>query len=155
MMQSFEAHSLDDMAGFASWLAAQLRPGDRVLLSGEMGSGKTTFVSLVAKALHSRTLVSSPTFTLIQKYEADLPLVHMDLYRLESEQALLSLDIEAYLSDSRTVVFIEWPERLGRLRPEDYLKIDFSYLPAFSEYRKVSVLGVGGRWDVKESFLLG
>lgn len=148
MMQSFEVHSLDDLALFASWLATQLRPGDRVLLSGDMGSGKTTFVSLVAKALHSRSLVSSPTFTLIQKYEANLPLVHMDLYRLESERALLNLDIEAYLSDVRTVIFIEWPERLGRLRPEDYLKIEFSYLPAFPEYRKVSVLGVGGRWNV-------
>lgn len=148
MMQSFEVHSLDDMAAFASWVAAQLRPGDRVLLSGDMGSGKTTFVALVAKFLHSRALVTSPTFTLIQRYEADLPLVHMDLYRLESEQALLNLDIEAYLYDARTVVFIEWPERLGRLRPEVYLKIEFSYLPAFPEYRKVSVLGVGGRWDV-------
>ncbi|MSR88165.1 MAG: tRNA (adenosine(37)-N6)-threonylcarbamoyltransferase complex ATPase subunit type 1 TsaE [Candidatus Margulisbacteria bacterium] len=148
MMKLFDVHSLDEFSRFSEWVSQQLRPGDRVLLSGDMGSGKTTFVAQVAKFLHSRSLVTSPTFTLIQRYEADLPLVHMDLYRLESEQSLLGLDIEAYLSDPRTVVFIEWPERLGRLRPEDFLKIEFSYLPAFSEYRKISVLGAGERWNV-------
>jgi tRNA threonylcarbamoyladenosine biosynthesis protein TsaE len=147
-MRSFEVHSLDELGVFAQELSGALVPGDVVLLFGEMGVGKTTLVSLLARALHATSGVSSPTFTLLQRYAADIELIHMDLYRLHSEADILDIDLEWYLSKSAGIVLIEWPERLGRLRPEKYVKISLSYLPSFPEYRHVTIeeIGGGNRW---------
>ncbi len=90
--------------------AARLRPGDVVLLFGDLGAGKTAFVRGVAKALGaSPDDVSSPTFTLIQEYRGPITLQHVDLYRLKpSEIEGLGLD---ELTDGEAVVAIEWADR--------------------------------------------
>ncbi|SFU97642.1 tRNA (adenosine(37)-N6)-threonylcarbamoyltransferase complex ATPase subunit type 1 TsaE [Alicyclobacillus macrosporangiidus] len=91
-----------------------LQPGDVILLSGELGAGKTTFCKGVAAGLGVAAEVTSPTFTLIAEYEGRVPLVHMDLYRLWEEsgtqaakQALADLGWEDYL-ESDAAVLIEW-----------------------------------------------
>src|SRR4051794_28920634 len=103
-------------------IAAGLKPGDLVLVEGELGAGKTTLVRGAARALGHHGRVTSPTFTLASRYEdARVPISHLDLYRLRGagpdpeELALLEDD----LADDR-VVFVEWPEALapdGLARP--------------------------------------
>lgn len=93
-------------------LAADVRPGDVVLVSGELGSGKTTFVRGACRALGVEGPVTSPTFTIGRRYAGDVAVAHVDLYRLDS----LSDEEPALLADylgPDLVTFVEWPERAG------------------------------------------
>ena len=93
-------------------LARALRPGDVVLVQGELGAGKTTFVRGACRALGVTVPVTSPTFTIGQRYRADVPVTHVDLYRvasLDSEEPEL---LDDYLGPD-TISFIEWPEAAG------------------------------------------
>ena len=95
----------------AAELAADLRPGDVVLLSGDLGSGKTTFVRGAARALGVSGPVTSPTFTIGQRYEGRVPVSHLDLHRLAGDSGLAGED-PALLDDYVTadaIAFVEWP----------------------------------------------
>lgn len=92
----------------AAGLAPLLRAGDVVLLSGELGAGKTTFVRGLLLALRQVGPVRSPTFNIIQTFETDPPVMHADLYRLKTA---LGLGLEDYLDTH--LCLIEWPDRLG------------------------------------------
>lgn len=96
-------------------LAAELRPGDVVLVSGELGAGKTTFVRGACRALGVSANVTSPTFTIGQLYAGSPDVAHLDLYRLEHAEPEI---LEDYLTPDR-IAFMEWPElaepALGRV----------------------------------------
>ncbi len=102
--------SLEVTRALAVQLAEQLHAGDLVLVRGEMGSGKTTFVRFACEALGITTPVTSPTFTIGRRYEGGrVPVSHLDLYRLGD----MALEDPALLADYLTpdrVVFVEWPE---------------------------------------------
>lgn len=96
----------------AAALAAELRPGDVVLLRGDLGAGKTTFVRGAARALGVTGPVTSPTFTIGQRYGGDVPVSHLDLHRLAGDAGLTAED-PALLDDYLTadaIAFVEWPE---------------------------------------------
>ena len=104
-------------------LGRRLRRGDLVLLKGELGAGKTTFVRGIARGTGSAALVASPTFQLVRIYPGQLQLAHVDLYRLEKAGELSDLGLEELL-DSGAVV-VEWGERLD---VEDAALIEFEHL---------------------------
>lgn len=90
-------------------LAAMIEPGDVVVVSGDVGAGKTTLIRGACRALDIETPVTSPTFTIGQRYEGGrLPVAHLDLYRLESLEAEDPALLEDYLG-ADGVAFIEWP----------------------------------------------
>ena len=91
-------------------LGERLEPGDIVLLTGELGAGKTTFVRGVAKGAGSSADVASPTFQLVRVYPGRLQLAHVDLYRVESSSELRDLGLEELAEQGAVVV--EWGERL-------------------------------------------
>ncbi len=113
----------DETIAFARDLAAQLRPGSVVLLIGDLGASKTTFVRGLALGLGlDPDAVSSPTFTLIQEYRGDRTLYHVDLYRLQgAEIDDLGLD---ELSAGDAIVAIEWAEKLPE-RPAGAIEVRF------------------------------
>lgn len=91
-----------------------LRPGDVVALSGDLGAGKTTLARAMLKARGLAGEAPSPTFAIVQPYappEVDLPIAHVDLYRIDGEDELIELGLDDYLYDG--ALLIEWPERLG------------------------------------------
>jgi tRNA threonylcarbamoyladenosine biosynthesis protein TsaE len=109
-MDATETSSAAETEALAARLAAGLRPGDVVLVSGELGAGKTTFVRGAARALGVRVAVTSPTFTIARRYEdGRVPVSHLDLFRLDGlgdeEPDLLADE----LAGDR-VAFVEWPE---------------------------------------------
>ena len=109
--------SAEETAALGRRLAGLIRPGDVVALSGELGTGKTTFARGILNGLGFEGDVTSPTFSIVQTYD-DLvvPLAHVDLYRIEQETELEELGLDDVLIDGALV--IEWPERLGaRLWP--------------------------------------
>src|SRR4051812_45673298 len=129
----------------AARLAALARAGDSILLEGDLGAGKTAFARafLRAAAGDPALEVPSSTFTLVQTYETKIGLVfHYDLWRLEGSDSLAELDWD----DARdAIVLVEWPDRLGTLRPEDALTIAFRL--GEGEAREATLAG----WD--ERFL--
>lgn len=117
-MEVVETHSAAETEALGARIAAQLKPGDVVILSGDLGSGKTTLVRGACRALGFTAPVTSPTFTIGQRYEGGrMPVSHLDLYRLESLEDEDPALVDDYLS-SDGVAFIEWPGagegRLGR-----------------------------------------
>lgn len=111
--ESLTTHSESETAAVGAKLAATLQPGTFVLLHGDLGAGKTAFVRGMAAGLGgSPDEVSSPTFVLMQHYKGRIPLVHVDLYRLDSAAAVDDLGLEELASGA--VVAIEWAERLPR-----------------------------------------
>ncbi|HUR85076.1 MAG TPA: tRNA (adenosine(37)-N6)-threonylcarbamoyltransferase complex ATPase subunit type 1 TsaE [Solirubrobacteraceae bacterium] len=93
----------------AARLARRLRPGDVVLVSGDLGAGKTTFVRGACRALGVTGAVTSPSFTIARRYEGTVPISHLDLYRLGN----LDDEDPALLADELTedrIAFVEWPE---------------------------------------------
>jgi tRNA threonylcarbamoyladenosine biosynthesis protein TsaE len=105
----------DDLRALADRVAGSLVPGDVVVLSGEVGAGKTTFVRAAARALRVQETVTSPTYQFARSYEGSLKgqvvvVNHLDLYRLEGFlEAQDALDLDEYL-DVSTVTFVEWAE---------------------------------------------
>jgi len=111
------------LAGVAFQLAATLRPGDALALSGELGAGKTTFVRALVRALHGSDVpVSSPTFVFRQRYDGTPPVEHLDLFRLDDPAEAADLGLEEAFGPDRITV-VEWPERLPGLLPPGAVRI--------------------------------
>jgi tRNA threonylcarbamoyladenosine biosynthesis protein TsaE len=126
-MKNLVIKNLPELSKFAKLLSGFLKAGDMLLLSGELGAGKTTLVTKLAKEFKVKEQVSSPTFTLVNKYVGKEIINHIDLYRLNSKEELFSLDIIAYLEDKKAINIIEWAEKLQDLKPLEFLEIDLKF----------------------------
>lgn len=122
-------NTADNLRAFARQFADVLQAGDVLLLCGELGAGKTTFVQGLAEGLAISEGVDSPTFVLIQSYESGkIPLHHMDMYRITDENSAYELGLEEYFyGDGITVV--EWPEMISSFLPTDALTIRIEKMP--------------------------
>lgn len=121
----YNSFNSEDTIKTAYDFAKSLKNGDIVCLTGDLGAGKTTFTKGIAKALNSVFEPVSPTFNIVNEYPGDIDIYHFDLYRLESEQDLYSVDIDNYLF-SDGICIIEWPEIAFSLIDEYYL-VHLSY----------------------------
>lgn len=126
----------------AAEIAGLLDRGDVVLLHGDLGAGKTTFVQGLAAALGVAEDIQSPTFTIVQEHQSSLgTLFHVDLFRLVDPDELESVGWETLIEPADGISVIEWPERAEFWLPERYLLIAIEYLD--SDRRTVSISQVG------------
>jgi tRNA threonylcarbamoyladenosine biosynthesis protein TsaE len=120
---SFPSLDPDGFAATAAGLAATLRPGDVVALSGGLGAGKTTFVRAVVAALHgSDAAVSSPTFVFRQRYPGTPTIEHLDVYRVDDPAEAADLGLEEAFAPE-TITLVEWPERVPGLVPPGAIRV--------------------------------
>jgi len=134
---------LDATAALGRFIAGRAGAGDVLLLKGPLGVGKTTLARAIIAAFLPGQEVPSPSFTLVQGYEAKgMDIVHFDLYRLESEADLFELGWEDVVG--RALVIVEWPELIHALLPEDRLEITLMHGKAEGE--RLARLVPHGRW---------
>jgi tRNA threonylcarbamoyladenosine biosynthesis protein TsaE len=112
----FEVSDSEDWGVVAEYVLELVHPHDVITLSGPLGAGKTTFVQALAKQLGVEQHVQSPTFALMRSYPTHHPeidrLLHVDAYRLHSEQELYALDLDEELVHGSPILVIEWPEKM-------------------------------------------
>ena len=120
----FTSHSSDETMEFASKLASKLHIGDVVVLSGELGAGKTKFTEGFLKYFGIDKEISSPTFNIVNEYKKDdIKIYHFDVYRLEDVDEFYAIGGEEYFSSG--ICIIEWGELIEDALPNDYIKISF------------------------------
>jgi tRNA threonylcarbamoyladenosine biosynthesis protein TsaE len=143
--RTFDVHSLADTEAFGRRLAALLFPGSVVALIGTLGAGKTNLVRAVAMGLDipNPDVVTSPTFVLIQEYNARLPIYHFDAYRLQRAGDFADLGVHEYFSGNG-VCLIEWADKFPGLLPDEHLDIRIEVAGEHS--RRIRVEGKGPRY---------
>ena len=143
-----ETRTADDTRAAGAALAPFLRPRDVVVLTGELGAGKTTFVQGVAAGLGATEHVASPTFTLVREYVSGrVPLAHVDLYRLDREQDVIDLALDE-LEDGERALLVEWGDPVAELLAEDRLRVELVGIDptGADETRRITVEPSGDTW---------
>jgi tRNA threonylcarbamoyladenosine biosynthesis protein TsaE len=131
----------------AHGLAELMRPGDLVVLVGDLGTGKTAFTQGLGTGLGVTATITSPTFALVQSYSGRLDLHHLDVYRLTQVNEALDLGLAEMLDDDAVVV-IEWGDTVAPVLPHDYLEVRLDYGGTEAE-RRIEFMGVGSRWQAR------
>ncbi|MCQ2394114.1 MAG: tRNA (adenosine(37)-N6)-threonylcarbamoyltransferase complex ATPase subunit type 1 TsaE [Kiritimatiellae bacterium] len=126
MENIYQVTSVEQTWDVARQFASELKPGDIVCLEGDLGAGKTTFTQGLAAFLGAKRAVTSPTFCLVVEHPTEkFLLVHMDLYRLQDADDVLTIGWEDYLARG-AVLFVEWPDRAGDLIPANAWHLSFT-----------------------------
>ena len=137
-------------------LAGGLQSGDVIVLSGDLGTGKTVFAQGVAAGLGVTERVVSPTFAIAREYAGRLPLHHIDVYRLEHVQEAIDLGLDELFEDA--VTLIEWGDGVRDLLPADRLEVELALAPAHAateDTRHITITPFGADWSARASALAG
>lgn len=138
-------------------LATFLRPRDTVVLTGDLGAGKTTLVQGIGRGLGVEEHVASPTFTLVREYAGRLDVAHVDVYRLERIQDVVDLGLDELGGPDR-VLLVEWGDAVEELLSDDRLVVELT-TDAVGEIRRITFVPQGrswaARWEHLEQALAG
>ena len=122
MRKEYISKSEEDTINFASQFASKLQLGNIIILSGDLGAGKTKFTQGILKYFNLENEISSPTFTIVNEYtDSTIPIYHFDVYRLADIEEFYAIGGEEYFS--KGICIIEWGELLENILPADYIKI--------------------------------
>ncbi|MGP4042603.1 tRNA (adenosine(37)-N6)-threonylcarbamoyltransferase complex ATPase subunit type 1 TsaE [Gracilibacillus sp. D59] len=138
----FETKTEEETRRLANELALLLSPGQVLTLEGDLGAGKTTFTKGLGAGLGVRRTINSPTFTIVKEYMGEIPLYHMDAYRLEDIQEDIGFD-EYFNGDGITVV--EWASFIEEFLPEERLQIQIKRIDEHT--RKITFHPIGDHFD--------
>ncbi len=132
----------------AARLAEHLHPGDVIALSGELGAGKTCFVQGAARGLGVTARVTSPSFLLRRDYDGRVPVLHLDVYRLDDLGEVLDLGFEQ-ATDGQRVTFIEWGDAMRPLLPADHLDVELTSRDEVDAARRIVLRARGEGWRAR------
>ncbi|MCS7052127.1 MAG: tRNA (adenosine(37)-N6)-threonylcarbamoyltransferase complex ATPase subunit type 1 TsaE [Ignavibacterium sp.] len=124
-IEEYISTSEEETKKIAEDFSKKIKTGDVVVLNGLLGSGKTFFVKKVAEFFNLSNS-SSPTFAIVNEYQGKIKIFHLDFYRINSIEELYDIGITDYLTDSTSVVFIEWGELFEEVLPKSRYEISFS-----------------------------
>lgn len=144
-MVIFYTASPEETLQLGQRLAELLHAGDVVCLSGDLGAGKTLLTKGIASGLGVTEDVTSPTFTVLQVYEAKIPVYHFDLYRLEHADELMDIGFDEFVFGSG-IAIIEWADKFSSCMPEEYLRIEITH-GTTPETRIIQVQPQGTRYE--------
>ena len=135
--------NLDDTKKLAYEFAQNLRGGEVVTLTGDLGAGKTTFSQFLAQALGVTEPVTSPTFTLMNQYRgSNLKMYHFDMYRIEDIDEIIETGLTEYFGNGDAVCLIEWAENIRPLLPKNLIDISITKLGETERKFKISMLEI-------------
>lgn len=144
----FYSQTENELIAIGERLGRCLIAGDVVVLSGDLGAGKTTLTKGIAEGLAIHQMIKSPTYTIVREYEGRLPLYHLDVYRIGGDSD--SIDLDDFLFGEGVTV-IEWGELMQDDLPEDYLEVQITKIETG---RQVSLVTHGKRSQaLKEAFV--
>lgn len=122
------SHSEEETLTLAKKIVQTFKKGDVVVLTGELGSGKTIFAKGLAIGLgHTEDVLTSPSYTIVNEYSGDNPVYHFDMYRLNDISELREIGWEDYLQKEGLIV-VEWGEKIEEALPENYYQVDFKII---------------------------
>ena len=137
-MEEFISKSEQDTISFAKEFAKNLKTGDIIVLTGELGSGKTKFTQGILENFGLENEISSPTFTIVNEYKKDnINIYHFDVYRIEDIDEFYAIGFQDYFDSG--ICIIEWGERIEEVLPTHYTKITFSKDENNLDYRKLII----------------
>ena len=142
----------NELMKFAKNIGDNLVKGDLVLLKGDLGSDKTTFVKGLAFSLGiDMKTVSSPTFTILNVYKGKVKLYHMDLYRLNDINEFIEAGLEEFLSPEDGITVVEWPDIIKSIRQNEFLEIIIEFVSI--DFRRLKLIPRGEKYE--QRFLRG
>ena len=131
---------------FAKKFASKLNKGDVIVLSGDLGSGKTKFTEGFLSFFGLENEISSPTFTIVNEYhQNDINIYHFDVYRLEDSSEFYAIGGDEYFENG--ICLIEWGELIQDALPNEYIKIDFSRNDLNENERILNIQSIGEKYD--------
>jgi tRNA threonylcarbamoyladenosine biosynthesis protein TsaE len=144
-MSDYFTINLDSISAtqkFAFEMASKIQYPCVIAMTGDLGSGKTTFTQGFALGMGIKDNVGSPTFKLVSEYKGEhLLLNHVDCYRLENEKDFFNIGGEKYLEPDGAITIIEWSEKIANVVPRDAIKIDFKRIPKKQDIRVLNIKG--------------
>lgn len=139
---TYKSYSPADTEKIASGLAKELTIGSVVCLDGDLGVGKTAFTKGLCSALGVNDYVSSPTYTIVNCYDANPPVFHIDAYRIEDCDEMYEIGYEDYINDG--ICIIEWSVRIGEILPDKRIEIKITKNPDIDvDYREITIEKIG------------
>lgn len=140
----------DDTRAIGAAVAPLLRRRDAIVLTGELGAGKTTFVQGLASGLEVEEHVASPTFTLVREYAGRLPVAHVDVYRLDRVQDVVDLALDE-IADGDAVLVVEWGDAVDELLSDERLRVELTTVDpsGTDETRRIAIRGQGRGWAAR------
>ena len=144
MRIELETDTADRTREVGAALAALLQPRDAVILTGDLGAGKTTLVQGIGRGLGVEDHVASPTFTLVKEYAGRLDVAHVDVYRLERVQDVIDLGLDE-LGGRDRVLLVEWGDAVQDLLPDDRLRVELTTAQA-DDTRRIVITPAGRSW---------
>lgn len=137
----YKVNSASELIAFGEKLGRRLQSGDILILTGDLGTGKTTFTKGLAQGLDIEQMIKSPTYTIVREYEGRLPLYHLDVYRIGDDPD--SIDLDTFLFGDGVTV-IEWGELMASHLPQDYVTLSLS---VDGHGRSIELSGQGTRYQ--------
>ena len=137
------SHNVTETEELGELLAKRLHAGDVIAYLGDLGAGKTAFTRGLARGLGCTMRVTSPTFTIVNEYDGDLPLFHFDMYRLSDADELFDIGWDEYLSRGG-ICAVEWSERITSELPADAIVVTILRSEENEDWRRITIEGVEG-----------